>query len=117
MTQVPKQQLESTLSSIGCLVSHFVYITIVEFDPRMLDPKIVDRVKREDLNFFDDLDNRNTHIIGFKQNNWMFISRKIKRKMKSTFANSLGIPPIYHNQPFIRTLYGRLTNYIKTIEK
>ncbi|CAG8651561.1 6025_t:CDS:2, partial [Paraglomus occultum] len=84
------------------------------FDPRMLDSKTVDRVNREDPNFFDDLNNRNTHIIGFRQNNWMFISRKIKKKMKPTFANALGIPPIYRIQPFIHTLYESVTDPISS---
>jgi hypothetical protein len=66
-----------------------------------------ERVRREEPSFFDRLDDRNTHIIGYKQNNWMFTSRKIKKRMKPTFANWLGIPPIYRRQPFISTRYGK----------
>ncbi|CAG8470110.1 6258_t:CDS:2 [Paraglomus brasilianum] len=75
------------------------------FDPRTLEPKVESLVRRIDPNFFNRLDEANAYVVGAKQNNWMFVTRTIKKKMKSTFGGWLGIPPSYYNWPFLQSRF------------
>ncbi|KAG9304420.1 hypothetical protein G9A89_019982 [Geosiphon pyriformis] len=81
-----------------------------EFNPQTLSSHPNNTSKDIDSNFYNSIEELNHHVIGYRQNNWMFINRHLKKKLWPGGRNVIGIPPRHFGEHYITTEYESVNN-------
>ncbi|CAG8585347.1 2738_t:CDS:10, partial [Ambispora gerdemannii] len=81
-----------------------------EFNPQTLPNYPNDTSQNIDSDFYNSIDELNHHVIGYRQNNWMFVNRHLKKKLRPGAGNVIGIPPRHFNEYYLTTEYESVNN-------
>ncbi|CAG8708584.1 8379_t:CDS:2, partial [Ambispora leptoticha] len=81
-----------------------------EFNPQTLPASQNNTSKDIDSEFYNTLDELNHHVVGYQQNNYMFVNRHLKKKLRPNAGNVIGIPPKHFDEHYLTTEYESVNN-------